>query len=69
MMVVGDLDGEPYLPCPYDLLVSLSESRPVIEAFLERLGDMFRHTTNVGNVLGRALTFSYKLLVRGLHEF
>lgn len=64
MLVVADLDGEPYLPCPDDLLVSLSESRSVIEAFLERLGDMFRPTQNPANCLGRALQFSFKLLVR-----
>ncbi|KAL3899312.1 MAG: hypothetical protein SGCHY_002135 [Lobulomycetales sp.] len=62
MLVVADLDGEPYLPCPDDLLVSLSESRSVIEAFLERLGDMFRPTQNPANCLGRALQFSFKLL-------
>ncbi|KAJ3222906.1 COPII subunit [Clydaea vesicula] len=65
MLVVSDLEGEPYLPCPEDLLVSLTESRSIIENLLERLGgDMFKNTTNSGNCLGRALHFGFKMIVK-----
>ena len=63
MIVVSDLEGDAYLPIPCDLLVSLSESRAVIESFLERLGDFFKNSTNVGNCMGKALHFAYKMVV------
>jgi protein transport protein SEC24 len=40
MMVMGELD-EPFLPLPDDLLVSLQDSRPVIEALLDNLPASF----------------------------
>lgn len=62
MLVVGDLD-EVFLPLPEDLLVSLTESRSVIESLLQKLPNMFRSTQNVRNSLGKALHFAYKMLV------
>ncbi|KAJ3038754.1 COPII subunit [Rhizophlyctis rosea] len=61
MLIVSDLD-ETFLPMPYDLLVSLSESRAVIETLLSRLGDMFKNTQSVQNVLGRALQAAHKMI-------
>ncbi|KAI9102462.1 hypothetical protein DFS34DRAFT_577162 [Phlyctochytrium arcticum] len=61
MLVVSDLD-DTFLPMPYDLLVSLTESRPIIETLLQRIGDMFKNTQNVGNVLGRALQAAHKMI-------
>ncbi|KND02225.1 uncharacterized protein SPPG_02707 [Spizellomyces punctatus DAOM BR117] len=61
MLVVSDLD-DTFLPMPYDLLVSLTESRSVIEMLLQRIGDMFKNTQNVGNVLGRALQAAHKMI-------
>ncbi|KAI8911333.1 Sec23/Sec24 trunk domain-containing protein, partial [Powellomyces hirtus] len=61
MLVVSDLD-DTFLPMPYDLLVSLTESRSLIEALLQRLADMFKNTQNVGNVLGRAVQAAHKMI-------
>ncbi|KAJ3014838.1 COPII subunit [Thoreauomyces humboldtii] len=61
MLVVSDLD-DTFLPMPYDLLVSLTESRPLIEALLQRMADMFKNTTNVGNALGRAIQAAHKMI-------
>lgn len=61
MMVVSDLE-EAFLPQPQDLLCNLSECRPVLEALLNRMSDMFKDTQNVGNALGPALNSAYKLV-------
>ncbi|KAI8824176.1 uncharacterized protein EV422DRAFT_493298 [Fimicolochytrium jonesii] len=61
MLVVSDLD-EVFLPMPYDLLVSLTESRALIEALLQRVSDMFKNTQNVGSVLGRAIQAAHKMI-------
>ncbi|KAJ3188766.1 COPII subunit [Gaertneriomyces sp. JEL0708] len=61
MLVVSDLD-DTFLPMPYDLLVSLTESRHVIETLLQRIPEMFKNTTVVGNVLGRALQAAHKMI-------
>ncbi|KAF8935839.1 COPII subunit [Haplosporangium gracile] len=61
MMVVSDLE-EAFLPQPQDLLCNLSECRPVLEALLNRMSDMFKDTHNVGNALGPALNSAYKLV-------
>ncbi|KAJ3278706.1 COPII subunit [Borealophlyctis nickersoniae] len=61
MLVVSDLE-DTFLPMPYDLLVSLSESRAVIETLLQRLGDIFKNTQNVQNVLGRAIQAAHKMI-------
>ncbi|KAJ3166384.1 COPII subunit [Geranomyces variabilis] len=61
MLVVSDLD-DTFLPMPYDLLVSLTESRSLIEALLQRIADMFKNTQNAGNVLGRAVQAAHKMI-------
>jgi protein transport protein SEC24 len=62
MLLVSEVD-DVFLPAPTDLLVNLTESRGVIEAFLEKLPDMFKETTNIKNALGSALQAAFKLVV------
>ncbi|KAJ3254099.1 COPII subunit [Chytriomyces hyalinus] len=54
MLVMSDIE-DAFLPSPDDLLVSLTESRVVIEKLLAGLPGMFRGTTSSQNCLGRAL--------------
>ena len=61
MMVVSDLD-EPFLPTPGDLLVTLAECRENIEAFLDKLQEMFHNTQNGSSSMGSALRAGHKLI-------
>lgn len=61
MMVVSDLD-EPFLPTPQDLLVTLVECRENIEAFLDKLQEMFQNTQNGASAMGSALRAGHKLI-------
>ena len=61
MMVVSDLE-EPFLPTPGDLLVTLTESRENVEAFLDKLQEMFQNTQNAGSCMGSALRAGHKLI-------
>lgn len=62
MLVVSDLE-QPYIPIPYDLLVSLTESRSVIELFLKKLPVLFGSTQQTSSALGKALKFAEKMIV------
>ena len=61
MLVVSDLD-EPFLPTPGDLLVTLAECRENIEAFLDKLQEMFQNTQNGASCMGSALRAGHKLI-------
>jgi len=61
MLVVSDLD-DIFIPAPDDLLVNLSESRSVIESFLNKLGNMHKTTQNVSSALPAALNAANKIL-------
>ena len=61
MLVVSDLD-EPFLPTPGDLLVTMTECRENIEAFLDKLQEMFQNTQNGGSCMGPALRAGHKLI-------
>ena len=61
MLVVSDLD-EPFLPTPGDLLVTMTECRENIEAFLDKLQEMFQNTQNGGSCMGSALRAGHKLI-------
>ncbi|KAI7869365.1 Sec23/Sec24 trunk domain-containing protein [Spinellus fusiger] len=61
MLVMSDTD-DVYLPQPTHLLVSLSESKAVISALLEKLPEMFKDTLIVNNALGSALQAAYQLV-------
>ncbi|OWM81350.1 hypothetical protein CDL15_Pgr007388 [Punica granatum] len=54
MMVVSDLD-DIFVPLPDDLLVNLSESKTVVETFLDSLPSMFQDNVNVESAFGPAL--------------
>ena len=62
MLVVSDID-DIFIPAPDDLLVNLSESRAVIENFLNKLGNMHKNTQNVSSALPAALTAANKVIV------
>ncbi|KAI3773054.1 hypothetical protein L6452_04252 [Arctium lappa] len=61
MMVVSDLD-DIFIPLPDDLLVNLSESRTVVEAFLDSLPSMFQDNVNVESAFGPALKAAYMVM-------
>lgn len=61
MMVVSDLD-DIFVPLPDDLLVNLSESRSVVEAFLDSLPSMFQDNMNVESAFGPALKAAYMVM-------
>ncbi|KAL1539716.1 Protein transport protein Sec24A [Salvia divinorum] len=61
MMVVSDLD-DIFVPLPDDLLVNLSESRSVVEAFLDSLPSMFQENMNVESAFGPALKAAFMVM-------
>ncbi|KAK9683569.1 hypothetical protein RND81_10G150400 [Saponaria officinalis] len=61
MMVVSDVD-DVFIPLPDDLLVNLSESRNVVESFLDSLPSMFQDTTNVESAFGPALQATFLVM-------
>ena len=62
MMVVSDLD-DMFVPLPDDLLVNLSESRNVVETFLDSLPSMFQDNVNVESAFGPALKAAFMIMV------
>lgn len=62
MMVVSDLE-DTFVPLPDDLLVNLSESRAVIDAFLDSLPSMFQDNVNVESAFGPALKAVFMVMV------
>ncbi|GMP99662.1 hypothetical protein CsSME_00047051 [Camellia sinensis var. sinensis] len=63
MMVVSDLD-DIFVPLPDDLLVNLSESKSVVDAFLESLPSMFQDNVNVESAFGPALKAAFMVMSR-----
>lgn len=61
MMVVADLD-DIFLPLPDDLLVNLSDSRSVVDAFLDSLPSMFQDNANIESAFGPALKASFMIM-------
>ncbi|MFS7941472.1 putative Zinc finger, Sec23/Sec24-type, sec23/Sec24, trunk domain, sec23/Sec24, helical [Helianthus anomalus] len=61
MMVVSDLD-DIFVPLPDDLLVNLSESRSVVDAFLDSLPSMFQDNVNVESAFGPALKAAFMVM-------
>lgn len=61
MMVVSDLD-DIFVPLPDDLLVNLSESRSVVETFLDSLPSMFQDNVNMESAFGPALKAAYMVM-------
>lgn len=61
-MVISDLD-DIFIPLPDDLLVNLSESRDVVEAFLDSLPSMFQDSMNVESAFGPALKAAFMVMV------
>ncbi|KAK9041717.1 hypothetical protein V6N11_016807 [Hibiscus sabdariffa] len=61
MMVVTDLD-DIFLPLPDDLLVNLSESRNVVETFLDSLPSMFQDNVNVESAFGPAVKAAFMVM-------
>ncbi|KAL3648810.1 Protein transport protein Sec24A [Castilleja foliolosa] len=61
MMVVSDLD-DVFVPLPDDLLINLSESRHVVDAFLDSLPSMFEDNMNVESAFGPALKAAFTVM-------
>lgn len=61
MLVVSDLD-DIFVPLPDDLLVNLSESRSVVEAFLDSLPTMFQDNHNLESAFGPALKSAFMVM-------
>jgi protein transport protein SEC24 len=61
MVIVADLE-QPFVPLPYDLLVSLTESRPAIEVFLQKLPSLFGNNQQTLSAFGKALRSAEKLI-------
>ncbi|XP_077243526.1 protein transport protein SEC24 A-like [Tasmannia lanceolata] len=61
MMVVADLD-DIFVPLPDDLLVNLSESRSVVDAFLDSLPSMFQDNVNIESAFGPALKAAFMVM-------
>ncbi|XP_077224479.1 protein transport protein SEC24 A-like [Tasmannia lanceolata] len=61
MMVVADLD-DIFIPLPDDLLVNLSESRTVVDAFLDSLPSMFVDNVNIESAFGPALKAAFMVM-------
>ncbi|KAL2554424.1 Protein transport protein Sec24-like [Forsythia ovata] len=61
MMVLPDLD-DIFVPLPDDLLVNLSESRNVVDAFLDSLPSMFQDNMNVESAFGPALKAAFMVM-------
>ncbi|KAK1300703.1 Protein transport protein Sec24-like [Acorus calamus] len=62
MMVVAYLD-DIFIPLPDDLLVNLSESRNVVDAFLDSLPSMFQDNVNLESAFGPALRAAYMVML------
>ncbi|XP_060195589.1 protein transport protein SEC24 A [Lycium barbarum] len=61
MMVMSDLE-DVFVPLPDDLLVNLSESRTVVDAFLDSLPSMFQDNVNVESAFGPALRAAFMVM-------
>ncbi|XP_057439079.1 protein transport protein SEC24 A [Lotus japonicus] len=61
MLVVSDLD-DIFVPLPDDLLVNLSESRSVVDAFLDSLPTMFQDNVNLESAFGPALKAAFMVM-------
>ncbi|KAI9071392.1 hypothetical protein K1719_046636 [Acacia pycnantha] len=61
MLVVSDLD-DIFVPLPDDLLVNLSESRSVVETFLDSLPSMFQNNANIESAFGPALKAAFMVM-------
>lgn len=62
MLVVSDLD-DIFIPLPDDLLVNLSESRSVVESFLDSLPAMFQDNANLESAFGPAIKAALMVMV------
>ncbi|ESW35293.1 hypothetical protein PHAVU_001G223000 [Phaseolus vulgaris] len=61
MLVVSDLD-DIFIPLPDDLLVNLSESRSVVDTFLDSLPTMFQDNVNLESAFGPALKAAFMVM-------
>ncbi|KAK4745782.1 hypothetical protein SAY87_012094 [Trapa incisa] len=61
MMVVSDLD-DISVPLPDDLLVNLSESKTVVETFLDSLPSLFQDNMNAESAFGPALKAAFMVM-------
>ena len=50
-----------FLPSPSDLLVNLSDCKPLVEQLLSELPSMFKESYSTESALGAALQAAYKM--------
>lgn len=62
LLVIPRDDQQYYLPRPDDILVTLTDARPQIEAFLQKLTTLFFRSNAAQPALGTALSTLHKLL-------
>lgn len=61
-ITVVDID-DPFLPCPDNLLINLSECKELIKDLLQQLPNRFANSHDSNSALGAALQVAYKLMV------
>lgn len=61
MMVVPEID-DPFVPLPDELLVNLTESRPLVERLLDSLPASFAQTQKVDSAMGPALQAAFLVM-------
>ena len=61
MMVVGEID-DPFVPLPDELLVNLSESKPLLEKLLDTIPKSFARTQIVDSAMGPALQAAFLVM-------
>lgn len=61
-ITVVDID-DPFLPCPDNLLINLSECKELIKDLLAQLPQRFAASYDSNSALGAALQIAYKLMV------
>ena len=62
MLVVSDIT-DVILPLPEDILVNLSDSRAVVEAFLDSLPTMFKTSSSTSACTGKGCSLLYGFYV------
>lgn len=62
MMVISDLD-DIFVPIPSGLLVNLSESKTIIDAFLDSLTSMFNDNLDMESAFGPAVKAATMVMV------
>lgn len=58
---LSPLSPDMFLPSPSDLLVNLSDCKPLVQQLLAELPSMFKESFSTDSALGAALQAAYKM--------